>query len=368
MVNDDVYKSRQDNLKRYLNQKNVDIAIIMNPINIYYFTGFNSNPHERFFALVVDNRKDHVSLFVPALDLNAAEEHAFVESIVAVSETEDPYSKLGNMLGSVSTFGIEKGYVNVHRYEQITKHFVGAKFINIEEFITSQRLYKSTDEITIVRRAVEIIENVMERGIRKVTPGVTELELKAEMEYQMMVLGAEGPAFETTVLSGENSALPHGHSGNRKIQNGDFLLIDMGASVGGYCSDITRTFIVGEGSDQQINMYETVLEANEKAIDSVKIGEPLMNIDRSARGHIKACGYGEYFNHRIGHGLGLDIHEPPSIHEENRQELAPGMLFTIEPGVYIPGFGGVRIEDNVYVHKDGKIEVLTSYPKELTYV
>lgn len=118
------------------------------------------------------------------------------------------------------------------------KHFMGAKFINIEEFITSQLLYKSADEISIVHRAVEIIENVMEKGIRKVTPGMTE---------------------------------PHGHSGKRKIQNGDFLLIDMGVSVGGYCSDITRTFIVGEGSDQQVNMYDTVLEANEKAINSVKL-------------------------------------------------------------------------------------------------
>lgn len=368
-MTNDIYRARQKSLQNYLDQVNLDIGMVMSPTNINYFTGFIHNPHERFFALVVDSRKDSVSLFVPALDFNAAEQHACIERIVTVSETEDPYAKLRDELGTdVSLFGIEKNYVSVYRYEQIARYFSQAKFVNIENFINCKRLIKTNDEIAVVRRAVEIIEDVMERGISKVTPGMTELELKAEMEYQMMALGADGPSFETTVLSGEKSALPHGHSDQRKISNGDFLLIDMGVIVDGYCSDITRTFIVGEGSEKQIDIYETVLEANKKAIGAVKIGEPLMNIDRVARDYIEDCNYGNYFNHRIGHGLGLEVHEAPSLHGENTEGLEPGMLFTIEPGVYIPGFGGVRIEDNVYVGKDGQVEVLTSYPKSLRYV
>lgn len=368
-MTNEIYKLRQKTLKDYLGKQNIDIIIVMSPVNIHYFTGFQSNPHERFFALVVDSRKDSISLYVPALDLSAAEERAYVEEIIPVSETEDPYSKLRNAIGSdVSTFGIEKNVISIYRYEQITKNFSQAKFENIEPFITSRRLIKTNDEISIVRKAVEIIENVMEKGVSKVVPGMTELELKAEMEYQMMVFGASGPAFETTVLSGEKSALPHGHAGRRKIKKGDFLLIDMGVTVDGYCSDITRTFIVGEGSEKQINIYETVLEANKKAIDALKVGEPLMNIDRAARNHIEERHYGKYFNHRIGHGLGLEVHEAPSIHRKNTEVLESGMLFTIEPGIYIPELGGVRIEDNVYVDKSGQIEVLTSYPKELAFI
>ncbi len=366
---DNIYKSRQESFKNYLDKEKVETAIVMSPVNIYFFTGFYSNPHERFFACIFDNRKDNVSLFVPALDLSAAEERANVDHITTVADTDNPYARLRDVLGThVSSFGIEKNMVSVYRYEQIADHFPQTRFVNIEDLISTKRLKKTDDEIQVVRKAVEITERVMERGINKVTPGMTELELKAEMQYNMMVLGADGPAFDTTVLSGEKTALPHGHAGKRKIREGDFLLIDMGATVDGYHSDITRTFVVGNASEKQVSMYETVLEANKKAIEAAKVGELLKNIDQAARDYIQARGYGEFFNHRIGHGLGLEVHEAPSIHSENTSLLETGMLFTIEPGVYIPGFGGVRIEDNVYIDEDGRVEVLTSYPKSLKVI
>ncbi len=145
-------------------------------------------------------------------------------------------------------------------------------------------------------------------------------------------------------------------------------MFDFGVTVNGYHSDITRTFLVNQGTKEQIAMYETVKEANERAIRAVKVGRPLKEIDLAARNFIAQKGYGNYFTHRIGHGLGLEVHEPPSLHEQNDMPVQKGMLFTIEPGIYIPDLGGVRIEDDVYVNEAGEIEVLTTYPKELQYI
>lgn len=362
----DVYESRLDVLRKKMDDACLDVAMITSPVNIYYLTGFYSDPHERFMALVIDKRSDRRSLFVPSLDVNAAEETAHVRPIIAVSDSEDPYEKLRREIGSdVNAFGVEKQNVSLAQYENLANQFPVAAFIDVEAWIMAGRLKKTPADIAHVRRAVHVIEEVLHRGIDKFVPGVTELELTAELEYQMKVLGADRPAFSTTVLSGKRSALPHGSPGKRKIEHGDFLLIDTGVFVDGFCSDITRTFIIGEGTENQVRIYEAVLEANRRAINAVKTGVPIGDIDRAARDHIEACGYGQYFNHRVGHGLGLEIHEAPSIHEENDLIIEPGLLFTIEPGIYIPEFGGVRIEDDVYVGADGQVEVLTSFPKEL---
>src|SRR5699024_8710667 len=171
--------------------------------------------------------------------------------------------------------------------------------------------------------------------------------------------------FSTIVLSGEKSALPHGVPGDRKIQQGDFLLIDFGVIIDGYCSDITRTFVIGEASEKQTEIYHIVLEATNAGIAAVQAGVPLKEFDIAARKVIQDSGYGEYYNNRVGHGLGLEVHEEPSVHGKNEESAEKGLLFTIEPGIYIPEFGGVRIEDNVYINEDGKAEVLTSFPKEL---
>ncbi|MGO4275154.1 M24 family metallopeptidase, partial [Paenibacillus sp. TAF58] len=160
-------------------------------------------------------------------------------------------------------------------------------------------------------------------------------------------------------------SLPHGKPGAYSIQENDFLLFDFGVYAGGFCSDITRTFLIGEGTKEQETIYETVLAANLAAIQAVAVGTPYGVIDQTGRGVIEAKGYGAYFNNRIGHGLGLDVHEDPSINGENEMLIEPGHVFTIEPGIYMPSLGGVRIEDDVCVQPNGKVEVLTHYPKQL---
>lgn len=361
-----LYQNRLDALRVHMVEQGIEAAMVTFPINIYYLTGFFANPHERFMALVVDNRNDQVLLFVPSLDREAAQEAAHGCTVIPVTDTQNPYEILQSKLGvTLGTLGVEKKAVSFWQYERLKEAFPNAQYSDLQSYIIGQRLKKSSDDIVLVNRAISIIEQVMEHAVNHAKIGMTEAELTAELEYQMRVFGADGPAFSTIILTGKNSALPHGHPGSSQIAENDFLLLDMGVFKDGYCSDITRTFIMGEGTAEQERIYEAVRSANQKAIESVQVGMPLSTIDRAARDHIEACGYGPYFNHRIGHGLGLEIHEEPSIHGENAGLIQPGLLFTIEPGIYLPELGGVRIEDDLYITESGEVQVLTTFSKEL---
>jgi Xaa-Pro dipeptidase len=218
-----------------------------------------------------------------------------------------------------------------------------------------------------MRKAILISEKALDATLPQIRLGMTELQIMNLLLNEIAALGGGGNAFEPIVLCGPNSALPHGVPSSRTIAAGDLLLFDYGTLVDGYPSDITRVFAVG-GIDklepELRKIYDVVLAANEAGIRAVRPGAIAENIDRAAREVIEAAGYGKYFTHRLGHGLGLDIHEGPNMVQGNKQVLEPGMVFTIEPGIYFPGRGGVRIEDNVVVTDSG-VEVLTSYPKAL---
>ncbi|MBP1933917.1 M24 family metallopeptidase [Ammoniphilus resinae] len=363
------YKSRIQQFMDYLEQQSLDMAIITSPVHIYFFTGYYSDPHERFLALLLDRRAEEVTLFVPSLDLESARQASIIQEMIPVSDTENPYQLLSQKMGrQVVKLGIEKKAVNLFQYEQLNQCAAIGEFVDLEPFILSLRLIKSASEIESVRKAVAVVERVLAEGVKRVKPRVSELELVAELEYQMKLFGAERPAFETTVLTGSRSALPHGRPNQTRINQGDFLLFDLGVFVNGYCSDITRTFVIGEATKEQQRIYETVLRANLKAIESVQRNQEIGMLDQEARKVIEHEGFGDYFIHRVGHGLGLEIHENPSIHQQNKLMIEPGMLFTIEPGIYIPGMGGVRIEDDIVVNAEGKAEVLTTYPKTIQYL
>ncbi|RXT09116.1 aminopeptidase P family protein [Ammoniphilus sp. CFH 90114] len=363
---DNIFTQRIKRTLSYLEEQKLDVAMITSPTNIYYLTGFYCDPLERFMALVFDVEKGIVQLFVPSIDLESAAKATGMDGLTPISDMDQPYTILKNWVGrSISQLGVEKKMMSLFQAERLKECFSDVRFVDVEEFITSMRLIKSSEDIQIVRRAIEVIEKVLQHGVSKVVPGVTELEITAELEYQMKVLGADRPAFETILLSGPQSALPHGRPGQRKIQSGEFLLFDLGVFVDGYCSDITRTFVVGEASEEQKSMYDAVLQGNLRGIEAVQAGKSFGEVDRAAREYIESAGYGQYFIHRLGHGLGLDVHEAPSIHGQNEMTMQPGMLFTIEPGVYISGVGGIRIEDDVFIGEDGKANVLTTYPKHL---
>lgn len=362
-----IYEARLSRIREWMNDTNVSVVLVTSPPNVFYLTGFDCNPHERFMALCLQANGDS-TLFVPSLEKEAAQRSGFAH-IVTVSDTEDPMDKLRGVVGDgpFTSFAIEKQHLTVARYEQFLTVFGDAKSVAAEDLLQEMRVRKDAAELAIMKQAAEIADRAVETGIRAIELGKTESELVTVIESKMKELGADGPSFTTIVLSGPNSALPHGTPGNRTIQAGDFVLFDLGALYKGYCSDITRTVIVGEPSDEQVAIYETVLAANLAGIAVTKPGLPAQVVDRAARETITQLGYGEYFTHRVGHGLGIEIHEFPSVHGENNVPLVPGMTFTIEPGVYVPSIGGVRIEDDVVVTEHG-VEVLTSYPKELQII
>lgn len=366
---DKEYEDRLQALQRYLKEENIDVAMITSPANVFYYTGFMCEPHERFMALLVDSRTNDLSLFVPALDEEAATNDSSVTHIIPISDEESPFVKLKHQLGEhIGNFGLEMKAVSIFEYHNLRNAYPYASYVDVQPFINLQRMKKSNSQVGFVNKAIEIIEKVLAEGIKKVEIGMSELELTAELEYLMRKFGADGPSFSTIVLSGEKSALPHGTPGNRTFQKGDFLLIDFGVMKDGYCSDITRTFIIGEASEKQKEIYDIVLQSNNAGINAIKSGVPVKTFDREARNVINTKGYGDYFNNRVGHGLGIEVHEEPSIHENNDQIAETGLLFTIEPGIYIPGFGGVRIEDDVYINEKGNVEVLTSFPKNLQVI
>jgi len=217
------YKNRLDDLSHYFKESDLAIGIVMHPANVFYYTGFNSDPHERFMALVWDGKEDDYRLFVPALDKEMAQADACIDQVIPISDEEDPFAILKREVsGDSGQIGLEKKAVTMFRHERLKEVFPASTYLDIQDGINKQRLIKSRDEIHFMQEAVDIIEKVLEEGIKKVQVGMTEAELTAELEYLMKKFGAEGPSFSTIVLSGKKSALPHGVPGARKLQDGDF--------------------------------------------------------------------------------------------------------------------------------------------------
>ncbi|MCQ4086806.1 Xaa-Pro peptidase family protein [Saccharibacillus sp. JS10] len=361
--------SRWNKIKSHMDEQQLEYLLITEPKHVGYLTGFFSNPHERFLGLAIP-KNDEPFLVVPSLDLEAAKAVSSVSTIRTHSDTDDAYTLLQQWLGHTKgqRIGIEKDHLSVSRFERLNAVLGGSNYSDVGQILTALRAAKTPEEIEKLRRAAHLIEAVLTEGLSHVKVGVTEIEIVAELEYQMKKLGAEGPSFDTMVLSGDKTALPHGNPGNRAIQAGDMLMFDMGVYLDGYASDITRTFAVGERPNtESIKIYETVLAANLAAISKIRPGATLASIDAAAREVITEAGYGPYFMHRLGHGLGMDVHEYPSVHGNNEEVITEGLCFTVEPGVYVAGECGVRIEDDIIVTSDG-VDVLTTFPKELTIV
>ena len=241
---------------------------------------------------------------------------------------------------------------------------VPAKLIPAGEAFSETREVKEEIEVERIVAAQRIAEKALEEILPLIKPGAVERELAAELDYRMARLGSTGVSFPTIFVSGAKSSLPHGTPGDKKIEAGDFVTIDFGAMVGGYHSDMTRTFAVGFATDEMQKVYNTVLEAQLAGIEAFAVGKPGSQVDKAARDIIEAAGYGPYFGHGLGHSLGLNIHESPRAAKTYHREFVQGNIVTIEPGIYLPGKFGVRIEDMVYLGADGKRN-LTNFPKEL---
>jgi Xaa-Pro dipeptidase len=254
--------------------------------------------------------------------------------------------------------------MNVERFEILAALFPHTAFLSAEEKLRQLRMIKEEKEIEKLREACRLADYAVEIGCQAITEGKSELEIVAEIEFQLKKKGITDMSFATMVLTGANGASPHGTPGLTKVKKGDLVLFDLGVIVDGYCSDITRTVAYGEISEKQKEIYDTVLKAQLAAIEASQPGVTCAEIDLTARNMISDLGYGEYFPHRLGHGLGIGVHEYPSLTESNPLRLEKGMVYTIEPGVYVPNIAGVRIEDDILVTENG-VDILTKFPKEL---
>lgn len=234
----------------------------------------------------------------------------------------------------------------------------------LDQCIDSLRMVKSVEEKELIVRAQRIAEQAFEHILTVIRPGVTEREIALELDHYMLSHGAQALSFETIAVGGVNSSMPHGVPSEYKIARGDFITMDYGAVVGGYHSDMTRTIAVGEASDEQKNVYDIVLRAQQAALDTIRPGVACVDADRAARELITREGYGDDYRHGTGHGVGIEIHEQPVLSPASKQMLAPGHVVTVEPGIYLPGRFGVRVEDMAFVTRDG-CENLTNTPRAL---
>lgn len=361
-----IYKKRREELISEISE--TGSILIINPKNVFYLTGFLSDPHERFMGLLWNERVGW-TLILPKLDLHAAS-LALDTSIESVGfgDDEPAEQKLNEWLEKTKSdqIWIEENILTYDRVKWIYSYKENLPLHNLSPLLNKQRVRKSAEEFSFLAEAGKKTDLVLKEALDRFQRGMSETDLVAEIEYQAKKAGAEQMAFGTSVLFAEKSALPHGNPTDRKLDNG-VLLIDYGMVIQGYCSDMTRTFHIGPWEDKIGQIYETVLRAEKEAIRQVKIGMTFAEVDALARQIIDEAGYGEYFIHRLGHGMGLDVHEYPSMGAGNNDIVGEGMVFTIEPGIYIPNFGGVRIEDSVIMRNEGA-QALTHFPKEKSQV
>jgi Xaa-Pro aminopeptidase len=364
-----IYAERVNKLKKIGRNAGINAFLINSEKNMRYFAGFSVLSLERFAGIIipVDTRKP--LLVVPRLEAEKAKECSAFEEIRSYGDSENPAILLKKIIREQklekAVFGVE-WTLPFKFYKMLIECSPKIRVEDASNLFSGLRSIKSAEELEKMKRAASIVADGIEVGIESIQPGVSELSISFEIEKTIKQSGGESVPF-CLVLSGSNSALPHGETSNRKIDKKDVVLMDVGAVYEGYYADLTRTVFVGEATKIQRKIYETVLRAQEAAIKAVKPGVEAEQVDMVARKIIEDSGYRRYFTHRTGHGLGLDVHEEPYIAPGNKTVLRRGMTFTIEPGIYLPGKFGVRIEDDIAVSKDqGKL--LSNLCKEILII
>lgn len=348
--------NRYQKLLSLLQNKNLDAILIMQPENRRYFSGFTGSSG----YVVISKEKNHFITDFRYVEQSKKQCEGFELSITG---TDKNWMALLNGFG-YRRIGIEDGFMDVATYSKLKKEIPAIELIALGNELTRIRAIKEEEEIADIRMAAHIADEAFTHILGYVKPQMSEMDVQMEMEFFMRKKGASGLSFDMIVASGIRSALPHGVASSKIIESGDLLTLDFGCIYKGYCSDMTRTIVIGKANSRQKEIYQTVLDAQQKVYDFIKPGASCQKLDEVARQHIIQQGYGQYFGHGLGHGVGLEIHELPNVNPQSMAILAENMVITNEPGIYIPNFGGVRIEDLIVVRKDG-YEILSESPKEL---
>jgi Xaa-Pro dipeptidase len=370
--------ARLEKLNASLQASGLD-AVALNPgPTLTYLTGAQFHLMERPVVLLVAQGQEP-ALVLPELEMLKVEQMPYPVQAFPYGENPSEWEKafrsaaqalgLDTLTGtSGKRVGVETGQMRLLEYNFLRGGAPDASFPDASETLSSLRLKKDKEEIEAMRKAVQVAQAALEALIPQMKIGMTEKELAAELVVQLLRNGSEPHLPFTPIVSGgPNSANPHASPTERKLQAGDLLVIDYGATVDGYISDITRTFAVGEVEAEYAKIHKIVQEANAAGRAAGKPGVPCANVDIAAREVIDQAGYGEYFTHRTGHGIGMEGHEHPYMRGDNMQLLEPGMAYTVEPGIYLPGRNGVRVEDNVVV-TDTDSESLSDLPREMRVV
>jgi Xaa-Pro aminopeptidase len=355
--------TRIEKLRARMEELKLPGVLVLHGENVRYLSGFSGSTAG---LLVTPDR----ALFVTdsRYDEQAREECPTCE--IVRKEQDDTYADAyGKAIreAGLDRAAFEAEYVTVAALAALRKKLKGVKLIPRFDLITPLRYVKDDQEVALIRQACLLVDRGFEFLLTRLRPGLRERDLAVELEYFLRKHGSEREAFDIIVASGERSALPHGRASEKPIAKGDFITFDFGACVNGYYSDITRTVVLGQASERQRQVYDVVLTAQLAALKAIRAGVPGKDVDETARQIIRGAGYGDNFGHGLGHGLGRSVHDHQALSPQSKVTLAAGMVVTVEPGVYLPGWGGVRIEDDVLVTAEG-CRILTHSPKELIEV
>ncbi|WP_297556249.1 aminopeptidase P family protein [Thermococcus sp.] len=351
---------RVEKLAELMKKKGFDGALISPGSNFYYLTSIRIHEAGERPTLLAVNPEGDFQILAPSLYENVIHD----APVTFWRDGENPYAKLATIAHELGISGGNLLIENTMRADWLIElsRTIRMNPYPLSLVMRELRMRKERDEIRLMEKATKVVDDVFEEVLSWDLVGMKERELALRIEIEIRER-SDGISFEPIVASGENGANPHHEPGERKLRKGDMVILDYGAKWKGYCSDITRTIALGEPDERLVRIYEVVWEAQERAFQAVREGIQAGEIDAMARKTIEEAGYGKYFTHRTGHGLGLDVHEEPYIGPGERTVLENGMTFTIEPGIYVPGLGGVRIEDDVVVEGNGRR--LTKAEREL---
>ena len=353
-------------LKNIIEEAAVDAVIITDPYSLRYYTGFRGGEGVALFSkdsyvLITDSRYTEAAGMESEFEVKEFGAKVPMKNILTEFMKSNAVHKLGFESLSIS-------YNDYKKYEKMFSEgdfeYAPIELVPMERTLLKPREVKTAEEIELLRQAEHIGDLAFNDILGILKPGMTELEVAAEIEYSMKRHGASGFSFDTIAASGVHSSMPHAIPSSKKLESGDFLTMDFGCLYEGYCSDMTRTVCIGKASDEMKAVYNKVLEAQLAVLEKVKPGLVCKDVDSIARGIIADAGYGSNFGHGLGHSVGLFIHESPAFNTRDESVLEAGMVITDEPGIYIPGRFGVRIEDMILITEDG-CEVLSKSPKEL---